>query len=61
VITPSVQTLQSLGTVTGERHQEIQCRLHNPDIESRVIYMYCVCGGLCDFGKNRKDCMVFYN
>jgi len=42
VITSWAQTLQSLGTVTGARHQEIQCRLHNPDIESRVMYMCCV-------------------
>jgi len=37
VITPCVQTLQSLGTVAGASYQEIQCRLHNPDIESRVM------------------------
>ena len=37
VITPCVQTLQSLGTFTGASHPEIQCRLHNPDIESRVM------------------------
>jgi len=55
-------TLQSLGTVTGARHQEIQCCLHNPDIESRVIYMQGVCGGLCDSGENEKDCMIsIYN
>jgi len=58
VITPCVQTLQSLGTFTGASHQGIRYRLHNLDIESRVIYMYCVCGGLCDFGRNEKDCMV---
>ena len=60
VNTPCVQTLQSLGTVTGASHQEIRCRLHNPDIESRVMYM--CCGGLYDSGDNEKDCMVFvYN
>jgi len=37
VITPCVQTLQSLGTVAGASHQEIRCRLHNLDIESRVM------------------------
>jgi len=37
VITPCVQTLQSLGTVAGASHQELQCRLHNPDIESRIL------------------------
>ncbi|QCD93298.1 hypothetical protein DEO72_LG5g1371 [Vigna unguiculata] len=37
VITPWVQTLQSLGTIAGASHQEIRCRLHNPDIESRVM------------------------
>ena len=37
VITPCVQTLQSLGTVTSASHQELQCRLHNLDIESRII------------------------
>jgi len=58
VIIPCVQTLQSLGTVTSARHQEIRYRLHNPDIESRVIYMYCVYGGLCDSGKNDEDCMI---
>jgi len=42
VITPCVQTLQSLGTFTGASHQEIQCHLHNPDIESRVMYLCCV-------------------
>jgi len=42
VITPCVQTLQSLGTVTGASHQEIRCRLHNPDIESKVMYMILV-------------------
>ena len=34
MITPCVQTL---GTVTGASHQELQCRLHNPDIESRIL------------------------
>jgi len=58
VITPWAQTLQSLGTFTGASHQEVWCRLHNPDIESRVIYLYCVCGGLRDSGVNEKDCMV---
>ena len=37
MITPCVQTLQSLGIVTGASHQELQCRLHNPDIESRIL------------------------
>jgi len=37
VIIPCVQTLQSLGTIAGASHQEIRCRLHNPDIESRVM------------------------
>jgi len=59
VITLYVQTLQSLRTVTGAHHQEIRCRLHDLDIESRVIYLYYVCGGLCDSGKNEKDCMVY--
>jgi len=58
VITHCVQTLQGLGTIIGARHQEIQCRLHNPDIESRVIYLHCVCGGLCDSGENERDCMI---
>ena len=58
VIIPCVQTLQSLGTFTGASHPEIQCRLHNPDIESRVIYLYCLCGGLCDSSENDKDCMI---
>ena len=56
VITPCVQTLQSLGTIAGASHQEIRCRLHNPDIESRVMYMWF--GGLYDSGDNEKDCMV---
>ena len=56
VNTPCVQTLQSLRTVTGASHQEIWCRLHNPDIESRVVYM--CCGGLYDYGDNEKDYMV---
>ena len=34
VNTPCVQTLQSLGTVTGASHQELQRHLHDPDIES---------------------------
>ena len=42
VINPCVQTLQSLGTVAGASHQELQCRLHNPDIESRILIV-----GLC--------------
>jgi len=58
VNTPCVQTLQSLGTIAGAGHQEIRCRLHNPDIESRVIYLHCVWGGLCDSGENEKDCMI---
>ena len=58
VITPCVQTLQSLGTFTGASHPEIQCRLHNPDIESSVIYMHYLCGGLCDSGENDKDCII---
>ena len=58
VITPCVQTLQSLGTIAGASHQEIRCRLHNPDIESRVIYLHCGCGGLCDSSENDKDCMI---
>ena len=53
-----IQSQTGRGTVTGARHQKIRCRLHNPDIESRVIYLYYVCGGLCDSGKNEKDCMV---
>jgi len=44
--------------VIGASHQEIQCRLHNPDIESRVMYMWCVFGGLYDSGDNEKDCMI---
>ena len=56
VITLCVQTLQSLGTVAGASHQEIRCRLYNPDIESRVMYM--CCGGLYDSGDNEKDCVV---
>ncbi|QCD90175.1 hypothetical protein DEO72_LG4g1130 [Vigna unguiculata] len=28
---------QSLETVTGACHYEIQCRLHNSDIESRIM------------------------
>ena len=40
MITPCAQTLQSLGTFTGASHQEIRCRLHNSNIESRVIYLY---------------------
>ena len=56
VITPCVQTLQSLGTVAGASHQEIRCHLHNPHIESRVMYM--CCGGLYDSCDNEKDCMV---
>ena len=60
VITPCVQTLQSLGIVAGASHQEIRCCLRNPDIEFRVMYM--CCGGLYDSGDNEKDCMVsFYN
>ena len=58
VITPCVQTLQSLGTFTGASHPEIQCRLHNQDIKSRVIYLHCLCGGLCDSGENDKDFMI---
>jgi len=57
VITPCAQSLQSLGTFTGASHPEIQCRLHNSDVESRVIYLYCVCGGLCDSGEKERDCM----
>jgi len=36
------------------------CRIWEPsqDIESRVIYLHCVCGGLCDSGENEKDCMI---
>ena len=37
VIAPCVHTLQSLGTVTCASHQELQCSLHNPDIESKVM------------------------
>jgi len=68
MITPWGQTLQSLETITGVCHQEVQCHLHNPDIESRVIYIYiyvcvCVCvlccGDLSDSGENEKDYMVF--
>ena len=54
VITLCVQTLQSLGTFTGASHPEIQCRLHNLDIESRVIYLHCLYGGLCDSSEMRK-------
>ena len=62
VITPCVQTLQSLGTFTGASHLEIQCRLHNSDIESRVIYLHYLYGRLCDSGENDKDCMIsIYN
>jgi len=39
---PCVQTLQSLGTVTGASHQELQRHLHNPDIES-MIYDWITC------------------
>jgi len=34
---PCVHTLQSLGTVTGASRKELQCSLHNPDIESRDV------------------------
>jgi len=46
VITPCAQTPQSLGIVTGASHQELQCLLHNLDIESRVMYMYYGCDDL---------------
>ena len=42
VKTPCVQTLKSLGIVAGASHQELQCRLHNPDIESRIMQLSCV-------------------
>ena len=42
VNTPCVQTLQSLGTVTGASHQEFQRHLHNPDIES-INYDWIIC------------------
>ena len=56
MITLCVQTLESLRTVTGASHQEIRSRLHNPDIESIVMYM--CCGGLYDSGDKEKDCMI---
>jgi len=37
VNTPCAKTLQSLGTISSASHQELQCRLHNPDIESRTM------------------------
>ncbi|QCE00901.1 omega-3 fatty acid desaturase [Vigna unguiculata] len=57
----------SLGTIAD--HQEIRCRLHNPDIESRIILAYpcflCSCLVLyvsfCDdhlFGGSRCGCSV---
>ena len=48
------KTLQSSGTVTGASHQELQCLLHNPDIESRVMNMCCGCGGLNNSDKCDK-------
>jgi len=32
------KTLQSLGTVSSASHQELQCHLHNPDIESKMVF-----------------------
>ena len=37
VNTPCAKTLQSLGTISSASHQELQCHLHNPDIESRMV------------------------
>jgi len=31
------KTLQSLGATSSADHQELQCHLHNPDIESRTM------------------------
>jgi len=32
------KTLHSLGTVSSASHRELQCHLHNPDIESRRVW-----------------------
>jgi len=59
VITPWAQTLQSLGTFTGACHQEIQCRLHNSDIESIVnIFVLCY-GSLINSDVCEKLCLIF--
>jgi len=60
VITPCAQTLYSLGTVTGASHQELQCLLHNLDVEYRVMYMYCGCGGLINSDKYDKSLIDIY-
>ena len=39
MITPCAQTLQSFGIFTGSSHQELQCRLHNSDIKSKIIQL----------------------
>jgi len=38
----------SLGTVTSASHRELQCHLHNPDIESRMVMLCYDCGDLDD-------------
>jgi len=59
VITPCAQILQSLGTITGASHQELQCLLHNSDIESRVTNMCCGCGGLNNSDKCDKPWLMY--
>jgi len=59
VITPCAQTLQSLGTVTGACHQEIQCRLHNPDIQSRVMYLCYVVMHLSNYNDYEHNWLIF--
>jgi len=37
-----------LGTVAGASHQELQCCLHNPDIESSILIIDCVMSDVKD-------------
>jgi len=42
------KTLQSLETVISASHRELQCHLHNSDIESRTMMLCHDCGDLDD-------------
>jgi len=48
------KTLQSLEIVIGASHQELQCHLHNPDIEYRIVIACYDCGDLNNSDKYDK-------
>jgi len=48
VNTPCAQNSVEFGTVISASYRELQCQLHNPDIESGLVIMCYGCGDVDD-------------